>query len=286
MRRHFLACCVIAALILLFSGGAQSQAQTDNVDPDRMAAAHSLLVASRLAEQLLDSFTRYPPQSADYVVEFADRLPDDAARQRFREAFDRIQPEVMDKAMAYSGELIDRTALAYARHFSIEELNAGTEFYRFPVGRKLVSSTTTLADVLNSTTYPAPEPERMQTARALIEVLKQTDPLTAALGNTAQYSVPNASGSIDHTTGRTDPSPEDEGAARLEKMAASYARSFTVDELNVLIVFHRSPFGEKKGSVDPKLQADILNLSAEWFEPFRAELETRLAEAVAKIANE
>ena len=259
--------------------------QTGDIDPARVAAAHTFLVASQAAEQLSDGFKRYPPQSDDYLPQFADRLPDEAARRRFRDAFDRIQREVMDKAMARFGELIDRVALAYARRFTVEELNAGAEFYSSAVGRKLLSSTVTLDDILNGT-HSAPEPDRMQTARALVDTLKQTDPLTAALGNTAQFSLPNAAGSAADGTERTNPSPEDDAAARLEKLAAFYARTFTVDELNILIAFYRSPFGRRKGSVDPKLQADILNLSAEWFEPFRAELEAKLVEAVAKVANE
>jgi hypothetical protein len=276
---------VIAALILQVSGWAQCMSQTGDIDPARVAAAHPFLVASQVADQLSDGFKRYPPQSDDYAPQFADRLPDEAARRRFHDAFDRIQREVMDKAMARFGGLIDRVALAYARRFTTEELNAGAEFYSSAVGRKLLSSTVTLDDILNGT-HSAPEPDRMQTARALVDTLKQTDPLSAALGNTAQFSLPNAGGSAADTTERTNPSPEDDAAARLEKLAAFYARTFTVDELNILIAFYRSPFGQRKGSVDPELQADILNLSAEWFEPFQAELEARLAEAVAKIANE
>ena len=285
MRLHSLTCSVIIALILQFGGFAQCVAQNGDVDPDRVAAAHAFLVATRAVEQLLDGFQRYPLSSDDYMEQFADRLPDEAARQRFREAFDRIQPEVIDKANARSGQLIDRGALAYAGRFSIEELNAGTEFYHSPVGHKLLSSTVTIADIVNGT-ISAPA-DRMQTARALVDILKQTNPFTAALGTPSQtYYLPNAAGSADDTTERTDPLPEDEAAARFENLAASYARDFTVDELNILIAFFRSPFAQKMGSVQSKLEADLLNLSFEWFEPFRVELETRLAEAVPKIANE
>ena len=134
MRLHSLAYGIITALVLQFGGFAQCAAQTGDVDPDRVAAAHAFLVATRAVEQLLDGFQRDPPTSDDYMEQFADRLPDEAARQRFREAFDRIQVEVMDKAIARSGQLIDRGALAYARRFCIEEMKAGTEFYRSPVG--------------------------------------------------------------------------------------------------------------------------------------------------------
>jgi hypothetical protein len=147
-----------------------------------------------------------------YVCRSASRR---SGTERFREAFDRIQPEVIAKAMACSGQLIDRSALAYARRFSVEELNAGTELYRSPVGHKLLSSTVTIADIVNGT-ISAPT-ERVQTARALIDILKQTDPFTAALGTPAQtYYLPNAAGGADDATERTDPSPEDDAAARFE----------------------------------------------------------------------
>lgn len=285
MRPHSLVCRIIVSLILQVTGCAQCLAQTDDVDPARVVAAHSFLVARQITEQLSEGFRHYPPQSDDYISQFADRLPDEAARQRFREAFDRIQRQLMDKAMARLGELTDRIALAYAKRFTAEELRAGTEFYNSAVGQKLLSSTVTLADVLNGI-YSAPEPERMQTARALINTLRLTDPFTAALGSSAQFSLPNAEGSAADATQRTNTSPEDEAATRLEKLAAFYARTFTVDELNILIVFYRSPFAQRQGVVDPQLQADILNLSTEWFAPFLSELETILPEAVEKLAKE
>jgi hypothetical protein len=276
---------MIIAHFLQFGAFAQCVAQPGDVDPERAEAARAFLVASRAAEQLTDTLKRYPPRSEDYMEQFADRLPDEAARQRFREAFDRIQREVIDKVMASSGQLLDRSAFAYARLFSIEELNAGTAFYRSPVGRKLLSSPVTLADILNGT-VSAPV-ERMQTARMLVDILKQTDPFTAALGPPPQtYYLPNDAGRADNTGERTDRSPEEEAAARFENLAALYARDFTVDELTSMIAFFRSPFATKLGSVQSKLDADLLNLSVEWFEPFRLELETELAAAMPKIAKE
>jgi hypothetical protein len=194
MRPYSLVCRVLISLILQVSACAQCLSQTNDVDPARVVAAHSFLAARRMAEQLSDGFRHYPPQSDDYISQFADQLPDEAARQRFRQAFERIQRQLMDKAMAHLGELTDRVALAYAKRFTAEELSAGTEFYSSAVGQKLLSSKVTLADILSGT-YSTPEPERMQTARALINTLMQTDPFTAALGNSAQFGQPNAEGS-------------------------------------------------------------------------------------------
>jgi hypothetical protein len=184
MKPHSLVFSMITALFLQFGAFAQCVAQPGNVDPEKAEAARAFLVASRAAEQLTESLKLYPPRSDDYMEQFADRLPDEAARQRFREAFDRIQREVIDEAMSRSGQLVDRGALAYAGLFSIEELSAGTAFYHSPVGRKLLSSTVTLADISNGT-VSAPV-ERMQTARMLVDILKQTDPVTAALGTPPQ----------------------------------------------------------------------------------------------------
>jgi hypothetical protein len=285
MSPHSLMCTWIAALIMQFGASSLSLGQNGEVASDRVAAAHSFLVSSRAAQQLVEDLRRSLPRSEDYAPQFTDRLPDEAARRRFREAFDRIQREVMDKAVRHSGELVGRHAFAYARRFSVEELNAGTEFYRSTAGNKLLSSAMTLAEVLNGT-YSDPEPERMQIAQALVDVLTQTDPFIAALAAPAQSSLPNAPAGGAGTTEREDLSPEDQAAARLKKLAAFYARIFTVDELNILIGFYRSPFAQRRGRVDAELQAEILNISAEWFEPFRAELETGLAEAMGKVANE
>jgi hypothetical protein len=115
-----------------------------------------------------------------------------------------------------------------------------------------------------------------------VDVLKQTDPLIATLGTSVKN--PNAAGNTNNAPERTGPAVE--AAARFENLAALYARDFTEDELNSLIAFYRSPFVQKMGSVQPRLEVDIANLGAEWFEPFRVELEARLAEAVREIAKE
>jgi hypothetical protein len=74
---------MITALVLQFGGFAQCIAQPGDVDPERVAAANAFLVASRAADQLSEGFKRYPPRSDDYIEQFADWLPDEAARQRF-----------------------------------------------------------------------------------------------------------------------------------------------------------------------------------------------------------
>ena len=179
------------------------------------------------------------------------------------------------------GELTERIATVYARHFSTVELNAGTAFFRSPVGQKLLVWPITLADLLNSA-HPAVEPERLQAARSLVNILKQIDPFIAALGNPPVFErMPAAGDGADALISRTDPLPETE-AARHEKLAALYGSGFTVEELNTLIAFFRSPFGQRKASVEHEHGGEIANLTAKWFEPIRAELETKLAEELEK----
>lgn len=283
MRSHLLAHRAIVALVFLLSAYAQGFAQTGNVDPERMKAARLLLEASRVTQTFEDGFKLYQPTSDDYMARFAERLPDEAARQRFRDTFARVQPEIMSKAMARLGELTEQIAIVYARHFSTEELNTGTAFCRSPVGQKLLAQPVMVANILNGS-HCAVEPERLQMSRTLVEILKKVDPVTAAvLGNPlVDVVLPGARGKADAAKGQTDQSFKSMAALRFEKLAACYSSRFTADELNAMITFYRSPFSQRMASVSQVLGTEVMNISAQWFEPFRAELETKLTEAVAK----
>ncbi|MEJ2228713.1 MAG: DUF2059 domain-containing protein [Alphaproteobacteria bacterium] len=283
MRSHLLAQRAIVALVFLLSAYAPGFAQTGNVDPERMKAARLLLEASRATQTFEDGFKLYQPTSDDYMAQFAERLPDEAARQRFRDTFARVQSKIMSKVMARLGELTEQVAIVYARHFSTEELNTGAAFWRSPVGQKLLARPVTVANILNGS-HCAVAPERMQMSRTLVDILKKVDPVTAALlGETPVDAVlPGAGGKAVGAKGLTKQSFKSRAALRFEKLAACYSNRFTADELNALIAFYRSPFSQKQANVGQALDSEVMNIAAQWFEPFRAELETKLTEAVAK----
>jgi hypothetical protein len=56
-----------------------------------------------------------------------------------------------------------------------------------------------------------------------------------------------------------DPDAIDEYIAGL---AALYARMYTLDELHQLVVFHKSPVGQKMAASNPKLMVEMSNLHA------------------------
>jgi hypothetical protein len=247
-----------------------------------MKAARLLLEASRATQTFEDGFKLYPPRSDVYMAQFAERLPDEAARQRFRDTFARVQPEIMSKAMARLGELTEQVANVYAKHFSTEELNAGTAFWRSPVGQKLLARPVTIADIMKGSQC-AVEPDRMQMSRTLVGILKKVDPVVAVLGKPPVYTaLPGAGGKADVAKGQTDQSFESRAALRFEKLAACYSSRFTADELNSLIAYYRSPFSQRKASVYEVLDSEVVNIVVQWYKPFLAELETKLTEAVAK----
>lgn len=102
MRPPPLACRAIIALVFLLGANAQGFAQTGNVDQERLQAARLYLETNCVAQGFADAFKLQLPLSDFYMAQFAERLPNDAARQRFSDTFARIQPEIMAKATAWA----------------------------------------------------------------------------------------------------------------------------------------------------------------------------------------
>lgn len=118
------ACLALAWLAVL-----PAQAQTP--DPDRLAAAKEMMDASRVDRQfaqvipvllnhLKDSFRRVAPDRSDII--------------------DNVFEQMQSKFMSRRTELLDEIAALYAQRLEAAEMRTVAEFYRSPVGAKLIDA--------------------------------------------------------------------------------------------------------------------------------------------------
>jgi len=82
----------------------------------------------------------------------------------------------------------------------------------------------------------------------------------------------------------------DSANARLDElandMAALYARNFTPDEIRDLVVFYRSPTGQKLIDRMPIVAKESMEIGQAWGRKIAAELQTRIAEELRKRAQQ
>ena len=115
---------------------AAPQAAPANVDPVRLKAARDLLVATNTDAQFA---TIIPLMFRQMRQSLPAQGP--AQQEEVNKVFDEIQKQFLERR----GEILDQIARLYAAKFSAEEMNALSDFYRSPIGRKFIAAMPELA---------------------------------------------------------------------------------------------------------------------------------------------
>jgi uncharacterized protein len=126
-------------------------------------------------------------------------------------------------------------------------------------------------------------------AKALIVAMHATDQFKAILPNIMQALKPAV------VQGRPDAEKDfdvivpvivDGMTARVDELANQlagvYARNFTIDELNQLAAFYRSPVGEALVAKTPAITQQSLVIGQAFGQKVAAEMQTRIAEEMRK----
>jgi hypothetical protein len=100
-------------------------------DPARLAAAKAMMEASRVDRQ----FEQVIPLLLDRLKEsFRNVAPERRA------IIDNVFEQMQSRFLSRRGELLDEIAGLYARRLEAAEMQAVAEFYRSPVGAKLIDA--------------------------------------------------------------------------------------------------------------------------------------------------
>ena len=119
------------ALAVLAIAAMASEIRAQAPDPARLAAAKDMMEASRVDTQ----FEQVIPLLLDRMKEsFRALAPDKQG------VIDGVFEQMQSKFLSRRGELLDEIAVLYARRLEAAEMKAVAEFYRSPVGSKLIDA--------------------------------------------------------------------------------------------------------------------------------------------------
>jgi hypothetical protein len=118
---------ILALVFLALACPAFAQAQAP--DPERLAAAKEMMEASRVDRQ----FAQVIPLLLDRLKESFSRV----APER-RAIIENVFEQMQSKFVSRRSELLDQIAVLYAQRLEAAEMRAVAEFYRSPVGSKLI----------------------------------------------------------------------------------------------------------------------------------------------------
>lgn len=122
MRRAF----IIGAIALsVFARPVQAQ----TASPDAMAAAKELIEAMRAADQLKMLMPLVMQQLKPAIVQ---------GRPEVERDYEALLPQMLALTDERMSEFTAAVGAIYATHFSLDEMRQLTEFYRRPVGQKLL----------------------------------------------------------------------------------------------------------------------------------------------------
>jgi len=125
LRARLLAIAVATLAIAAISVPTRAQSP----DPARLAAAKDMMEASRVDKQ----FEQVIPHLLDRLKEsFRAVAPDK------RGVIDGVFEQMQSKFISRRGELLDEIAALYALRLEAAEMKVVAEFYRSPVGSKLI----------------------------------------------------------------------------------------------------------------------------------------------------
>lgn len=127
LRARLMAVAILALAIPAIISAASAQAP----DPARLAAAKDMMEASRVDKQ----FEQVIPLLLDRLKESFRTLAPDK-----RGVIDGVFQQMQSKFISRRGELLDEIAALYAQRLEAAEMKAVAEFYRSPVGSKLIDA--------------------------------------------------------------------------------------------------------------------------------------------------
>ena len=127
LRARLLAIVVAALAIPAIAATTRAQAP----DPARLAAAKDMMEASRVDKQ----FEQVIPLLLDRMKESFRTLAPDK-----RGDIDSVFEQMQSKFLSRRGELLEEIAVLYAQRLEAAEMKAVAEFYRSPVGSKLIDA--------------------------------------------------------------------------------------------------------------------------------------------------
>jgi uncharacterized protein len=146
------------------------------------------------------------------------------------------------------------------------------------ISRALLIAATILAALAGASSAQAPDKARIAAAKQMMQMagsaaqFDQVMPLMSQQMSQAFKNIaPGSATEIDDVFRQLVPRFVARKGELLDQIAALYATEMTLDELNAIVAFYKSPAGLKFASVQPKILRESMALGQAWGQRIGAE---------------
>jgi len=147
------------------------------------------------------------------------------------------------------------------------------------IHRALFIAVTMLAALPGMSSAQTPDTTRIAAAKQMMEVagsaaqFDQVMPLMSQqMSQAFKNLAPGSATEIDDVFRQLVPKFIERKGELLDQIATLYATEMTLDELNAIVAFYKSPVGAKFASVQPKILRDSMALGQRWGQKIGEEL--------------
>jgi hypothetical protein len=220
-------------------------------DPTRLAAARDLMKAAKADELYGKIFSGLSGTGSDEITSpILEQIQDPAMRERVRKEVAESQMAMQQELMKQRDGLLDIVAAAYARAFTVEEMEAVTAFHRSRLGAKLnkiaLDEQGAAAEMVKAMIQNKPLPKPASADPAKLKAVKVM--MEAGGMSGAQNSMFNAPSGSPFAAASNE--INDWSAARL-------ANALTLEEMAGITAFFKSPSGSKFVKATPQIMQDV-----------------------------
>jgi hypothetical protein len=157
------------------------------------------------------------------------------------------------------------------------------------IHRALLLAFLTMAVLAPATRAQAPDPARVAAAKEMMEVagsVRQFDELmpviAAQMSQNYMRLVPDKSKEIAEVFQQLVPRFIEKKAVLLDQIAGLYAAELTLDELNGIAAFYKSPIGAKFSAVQPSIIRQSMALGQRWGQQIGIDLDAEAKRELKK----
>lgn len=277
-----------------FSQDSKPSAQTsevDNVDPARLAAAREVLRLTNSEKMLSETFPVIIKQAMGSVVALIQPPNMSPEQQKqYNDIADAISSSASEFVLSKKTQLLDVSAAVYARTFTVEELNALSEFYGTPAGQKFVSASPELMQemmpLMVNVVFDKPievkgeiSDDTLAAAKEMLKVSKTEEMLDRAMtqfGQNPPIAPADADPQVEAEAQKYSQDVSKKFQQRreelLDALAMVWAKKFTAEEMNAVTEFYRTEAGEKIITAMPKMMVEIQNESQAFYQELTGEM--------------
>ncbi len=280
---------------------ASAQDQAADVDPVRLKSAREFIKATNVEKQIAETMPVMMRQILGGMSPYLTKNVPEEKQADLNAFLGELTEEINKEFAARQGELIDLMAIVYARVLTVEQMEAMAAFYTSPPGQKFVSSMPALM------AETAPMIMKLMLGQP-IEIDRNVDPAALAAAqdmmkaSKSEKMFDTMMGQMADRPGMMAPPGHDRKAAEdaqkmianlqssftarrgemMELIATMWAKRFTIEEMQAVTEFYRTPHGEAVIDAMPALLAEQQRVTQSFYQGMFANISVKVKDMIMK----